>query len=185
MQYRQTSEPTRYIACCHLERIRVVSAMASHDIRVQTSCQVDRYQRANGAVARRGEEGDEGGQCCADTPGGLPVFWVVRGDGQADLGVGLEAAIGREHQKARRLEGVLWREQDAPMVDTTLQENNALPCCCVSVGHSWPSFRSKEASTAHRQPLLNGEGASRCSTCHVQSSTSGSAYHLDSSAKIT
>lgn len=84
-------------------------------------CQVGAYQRADGAIARRGEEGDEGGQCCADAPGGLPVLGVVRGDGQADLGVGLKAAVGREHQEAGRLEGVLWREQDAPMVDATLQ----------------------------------------------------------------
>ena len=108
------------------------------------------YQRADGAIAGGGEEGDEGGQRCADAPGGLPVLGVVRGDGQADLGVGLEAAIGREHQEAGRLEGVLWREQDAPMVDATL---NSCPFSAVVENGRLPS--SKEALADNSQAALH------------------------------
>lgn len=55
---------------------------------------------------------------------------VVRGDGQADLGVCLKAAIGREHEEAGRLERVLWRQQDAPMVDATLRVHPSTLSAC-------------------------------------------------------
>ena len=48
------------------------------------------------------------------------MLGVVRGDGEADLGVGLEAPVGAEHEETGRLEGVLWRQQDAPVIDATL-----------------------------------------------------------------
>lgn len=51
------------------------------------------------------------------------MLGVVRGNGQADLRVRLKAAGGREHQEGWRLEGVLWREQDAPMEDASLQKS--------------------------------------------------------------
>lgn len=80
------------------------------------------HQRANGAVARSGKEGSERCEGGANAPRGLPVLGVVRGNGEADLRVRLKAAGGREHQEGWRLEGVLWREQDAPMEDASLRK---------------------------------------------------------------
>ena len=55
---------------------------------------------------------------------------VVGGDGEADLGVGLEAPIGAEQQEARRLEGVLRRQEDAAMEDAALQCLSACQEAC-------------------------------------------------------
>ena len=45
---------------------------------------------------------------------------VMGRDGQADLCVGLEAAVGREHREGGRLERVLSRKQNAPVIYASL-----------------------------------------------------------------
>lgn len=57
---------------------------------------------------------------------------VVGGDGQADLHAGFEAAVGGEHHKGWRLEGVIRRQQDAAVVDATLWWDL---CCWWQVCH--------------------------------------------------
>ncbi len=56
---------------------------------------------------------------------------VVRRDGEADLGVGLKAPIGGEHQETGRLERVLWRQKDTPMIDASLNFI-IMSCECIA-----------------------------------------------------
>jgi len=59
------------------------------------------------------------------------VLRVVRRDGEADLGVGLKAPIGGEHQETGRLERVLRRQKDTPMIDASLNFI-IMSCECIA-----------------------------------------------------
>lgn len=93
------------------------------------------HQRSQGSCSRRRHERDQCRERRPDAPRRLPVLRVVAGDGQADLHIGLEAAAGGEHDKARGLEGVLGRQQDAAVVDAALHTGgHAEHAGCMGVG---------------------------------------------------
>ena len=72
-------------------------------------------------MARSGQERNQSHQGHSDTPGRLPMFWVVRGHGQTDLNPCLKPATGRNHDERWWLEWILWWQNDASMIDATLQ----------------------------------------------------------------
>lgn len=56
-------------------------------------------------------------QSCPNAPGGLPGLLVMPTDAEADLAVGLKAAVGGHEAKARRTQGVCRRQDDSAVVD--------------------------------------------------------------------
>ena len=86
------------------------------------------YQRANSALPMSGKESYQRCEGCAHAPRRLPVFWVVGGDGQADLGIGLKSPVGGQHHEGRGLEGVVSRQQYSAVVDAPLDRASGVTC---------------------------------------------------------
>ena len=79
------------------------------------------HQGANSTAAGRWQEGDESCQGSANGPRRLPVFWVVRGDRQADLHASLKSAVGGEEHERGGLEGIVGWQEDPAVIDPALQ----------------------------------------------------------------
>mmetsp|Transcript_135157 Transcript_135157/g.376555 ORF Transcript_135157/g.376555 Transcript_135157/m.376555 type:complete len:625 (-) Transcript_135157:44-1918(-) len=75
--------------------------------------------RCDGAVARLfvgDEEGEEAHEDRLNRPSGIPALGVEVCHAQAQTLARLEAAAGRDHEDRGRRQGVLWREDDLPVV---------------------------------------------------------------------